>query len=195
MVDYLINLWGKVGGKFAYDTDTMINRGKKAAKKDLGEHEARIRAYAAQRSLLKAKAILTTEEEAINRVITKVIDKSVAEGMSVSRTRQLLKESLEGDELMTIENWQAQRIALTEVNSAGNFGSFETIRESGQKGTKEWITSGLPNVRPAHTEHEALGAVDLDYDYATNLQFPGDPDCEIAEEIINCHCTYIIDTE
>ncbi len=195
MTEQLTGLWGKVGGRCAYDMDKMINRNRKAAKRELSEHEANMRAYASQRSLQKVKKILTTEEEAINRVISSVIDQANASGMSVVNTRRLLVDSLEGDEMMTIENWQAQRIALTEVNSAGNYGSFEELRMEGVKGQKSWITSGRSNVRDSHREHESLGWVDSDYDYATNLQFPGDPDCDIAEEVCNCHCTYLFEIE
>jgi hypothetical protein len=194
MVDNLVNIWGKVGGKFSYDTDWLLNSWKKAAKKDLAEHEANMRAYAYQRSLLKAKKILDTEAEAINRVIDDVMERSVAEGLSVANTRRLLSGSLSGEEMVTIENWEAQRIALTEVNSAGNFGSFQTIAESGYGGVKSWITLST-NPREAHLEHEAEGSVGLDHEYNTGLKFPGDPDCEIAGEVINCHCTYVIDVE
>ncbi len=193
MVDHLTGLWGKVGGKFGHDTDWLINSWKKAAKKDLVEHEANMRAYASQRSLLKAKKILNTEAEAINRVIDEVLDRSVSEGLSVVNTRRMLSSSL-NDELVTIENWEAQRIALTEVNSAGNFGSFQTIQESGYESMKSWITLS-DNPREAHLEHEAEGTVDLEYEYNTGLKFPGDPDCEIAGEVINCHCTYLIDVK
>ena len=191
--DHLIDLWGQVGGKFAYDTDKLIQQGKKAVKKDKAEWERLMRAYAAERSLTKAKAILTTEQEAINLVIDKVIKRSIEEGLSILDSRKLLKESLEGEELAIIENWQAERIARTEVNSAGNMGSFDAASENAEGVTKEWLTSGLPNTRQSHLDHEALGPVEMDYDYATGLQFPGDPDCEEAEEVINCRCTYVMD--
>jgi hypothetical protein len=63
MIDLLQKIWGEVGGEFAFDTDRKINGGKKAAKKSLSEHQANMRVYHAQRSLLKAQKILTTEEE------------------------------------------------------------------------------------------------------------------------------------
>jgi hypothetical protein len=191
MVDHLVKIWGKVGGLAAYNVDKTITEGKKAVKRTLSEHEANMRAYAYQRSLLKARKILDTEAEAINRVITDVVDRAVVEGLSVPNTRRLMQDSLES-ELTTIENWQAERIARTEVGGAYNTGSFESARDSGYEMKKEWLTSGLPNVRETHLAYEALGAVEMDYEYASGLQFPQDENGE-AEEIINCRCTVIYD--
>lgn len=189
MNDHLIKIWGDVGGRFGYDTDRKINEGKKAAKKSLSEYEARMRAYAAQRSLLKAQAILNTEQEAINRVISDVVQESLSRGLSIPNTRNLMKESLER-ELTTIENWQAERIARTEVGGASNTASFEAAQENAEGVRKEWLTSGLPNVRETHQYYESLGVVDMDYEYASGLQFPGDENGE-ADEVINCRCTII----
>jgi hypothetical protein len=194
LVDHLINIWGKVGGRFAFDTDKIINSGKKAVKKLQSEYEAQMRAYAYQRSLLKARKILTTQQEVINRVITEVVDRSINEGLSIYNTRRLMQEELSGDALTSIENYQAERIARTEVNGASNTGSFEAMREMGIDAKKEWLTSGLPNVRETHQHYESLGAVEMDYEYAPGLQFPGDENGE-AEEIINCRCTIIYNTE
>jgi hypothetical protein len=194
MNDYLIRLWGKVGGFSSYNIDRQVSSVKKAAKKTLSEHEARMRAYASQRSLQKAGKILTTEQEAINRVIDDVIEQSVAEGLSIPNTRNLMVDSLES-ELTTIERWQSERIARTECISAGNTADYEQMREEGLEDvTKEWLTSGLPNTRESHISYEMLGEVDFDYEYATGLQFPGDENGE-AEEVINCRCTQVFNVK
>jgi hypothetical protein len=223
MVDHLLKIWGEVGGRFAFETNQKLNRNKsdnpviefkdeqsnsnvsivstvgvipflpRQANEKLIDYQRRMRAYAYERSLLKANKIRTTEQEAINRVITSVIERASAEGLSIPNTRNLMKEALD-NELVTIENWEAERIARTEVNGAANTGSFEAAREEGTEDvTKEWITSGLPNIRDSHLEYEALGAVEFDYEYAPGLQFPGDETGE-PEEIINCRCTYVLDT-
>jgi hypothetical protein len=98
------------------------------------------------------------------------------------------------DGLTEINSFQAERIARTEVIGASNTGSFEGAMETGVALGKEWMTSGLPNIRQSHLDYEAMGTVDMDYEYNTGLQYPGDPNGD-PEEIINCRCvpTYSID--
>ena len=54
---------------------------------------------------------------------------------------------------------------------------------------KVWITSGNANVRETHNYYQSLGAVEMDYEYNTGLQFPGDENCDDPADVINCHCT------
>lgn len=201
----ILNIWSKVGGRYAYDTNRKIAVNKsgiaeyqiKADPEKLSDYERRMKLYASQRSTLKAKAIMDTETEAINRIISKVIDKSIAEGLSVPNTRKLMKEYLK-DKLIKIENYQAERIARTEVNGASNTGSFEAVRESGAENVnKRWLASGLPNMRDSHIQFENednnTNGRAMDEEYAPGLQFPGDENGE-AEEVINCRCTLIYET-
>jgi hypothetical protein len=82
------------------------------------------------------------------------------------------------------------------VGSAYNFGSFEAAKDNAEGVKKEWIVSNL-NVahRESHLEYEALGPVEMDYEYAPGLQFPQDPDCDDPAEVINCYCYFVMDTE
>jgi hypothetical protein len=59
---------------------------------------------------------------------------------------------------------------------------------------KAWLTSGLPGIRQSHLDYEALGDVEMEYDFAPGLQYPGDPEGE-PEEIINCRCTVIYNVD
>lgn len=209
MNDHLIDLWSHVGGRFGFDTEKLFNQSKSESSgieqkdvitlvgsnkkpvksaKVLTEWQANMRRYAAERSLEKTKAILTTQQQAINKVIDDVIKEAQSGDvwLSIPDTRNLLKERL-SSELTTIENWQAERIARTEVNGASNTGSFEAAKENAEGCLKEWITSGLPNTRESHLAYEALGQVELDYDYASGLQFPGDENCQDGGDIINCY--------
>jgi hypothetical protein len=202
MRQHIDDIWGKVGGKFAYDTEKVLQGSKskthsievKAAGDQLKLWEDRLRKYSNERSLQKTGAILDTEVEAINKVIDDVIADTLDKGLGVLESRREMVRALTGDELSEMENWQAERIARTEVNSAGNTGSFDAAQENSEGVRKEWSTSGLPNIRDSHIEYEAMGVVDMDYEYNTGLQFPGDPDCNLAEEVINCRCTIIYDT-
>ena len=206
MTDHLIEIWSKVGGRFAFDTYRVIfNAGLKKGKSKkarefkadkLTDYQRMMAKYAYERSLQKARAIMTTEAEAINKVIDSVIERGVAEGLSIPHVRDLMKSELEGDTMLTIENWEAERIAVTEVGSAANTGSWEAMQEMGIEGIqKSWMGSGLPNMRESHIEYAGMEPQDLDYEYNTGLKFPQDPDCEIAEEVINCHCTPIWETD
>lgn len=221
MFNHLINLWSDIGGRFAYDTEKMFNQGKKLiidleqkkepAKIPIGipittalltsglspaekliYWQKRMRDYAYERSLQKTKQIMTTEQEAINSVIDKVISKVNAEGLSIPNARNLMRNELD-TELVTIENWQAERIARTEVGGASNTGSFEAALENSEGCVKEWLTSGLPNTRESHLYYESLGPQELDYEFAPGLQFPSDENCPDAGDVINCRCTYTME--
>jgi hypothetical protein len=193
MTDHLQKIWGNVGGQFGYEMDRRINEGKKAAKKSKSEYDAKWRAYAAQRSALKAKGILDTETEAINRVIDKVLDQSIRDGLSIPNTRNLMTDML-NDELVTIERYQAERIARTEVGSAYNTASFDAAQENAEGVKKEWLHSGIfsKGYRQNHVDFMGLGPVDMDYEFAPGLQFPQDENGD-ADEVINCRCTIIYD--
>lgn len=190
-------LWTEVGGRFGFDTELMIRSAKKGLelKEDVRQTwDNRMKVYVAQRSLKKAQAIITTEQEAINRVIDGVIEKSLNEGIGIIETRKLLVKDLQGDVMMEMENWQAQRIAITEVGSAQNTSSFEAAQENSEGVKKIWMfIPGLKTFRENHQGFEALGAVDMDYEYAPGLQHPGDENGS-AEEVINCYCDMIWDT-
>jgi hypothetical protein len=122
MLDHIISLWMTVGGKTAFDTENKINR-KKSAVPDM-EFKAdqtkklywdeKLKKYASERSLIKAQAILTTEQEAINKVIDSVIQESADQGLGIIETRKLLTHDLEGEQMLEMENWQAQRTSCRE---------------------------------------------------------------------------------
>jgi hypothetical protein len=202
MKDLIDNLWSEVGGKAGYDTVRMIKRSKSGSHSlELKEEDQltlwkeRMRHYSAERSLQKAAAILDSEVEAINGVIDSVLDQSLSSGMGIPETRRLMRESLDS-ELVTIENWQAQRIAMTEVGSAQNTASFEGAQENAEGVLKEWMfIPGLKTFRENHQGFEAMGPQEMDFDYADGLKFPGDPDCNDPGEVINCYCSIIYTTE
>ena len=202
--DYLVKLWAEVGGKFGYDTENAIKRQKSGnmaleLKDDrLTEWQKRMGIYAAERSIQKTGGIMTAQTEAINRVIDGVIQESVDNGLGIAKTRKLLVDSLEGDTLTSIENWEAQRIAMTEVGSASNTASFDAAKDAGVNVQKVWMfIPGLKTFRPEHQGYEAMGPQDMDYNYDTEggeLQYPGDEN-GTAEQVINCYCSIAYETE
>jgi len=85
---------------------------------------------------------------------------------------------------------------MTEVGGASNTGSFMAAQENSEGVKKEWIhIPGLKTSRDNHAGFESMGPVEMDYEYAPGLKYPGDPDCNDPEEIINCYCSigYVIE--
>jgi hypothetical protein len=202
MNENVIAIWERVGAKYAYDTERAMLNSKgvfisletKDGKQKLAEWQKRMRAYASERSLAVTNSIMDTEEQAINSIIDKVLSRVNAEGLSVPDARRLMQDEL-ADELVTIENYQAERIARTEVNSASNFGSFEAASEYGEGVEKTWVLSNLMvKHRESHVTYDQMGSQPMDFEYAPGLKFPGDPDCEDGGEVINCLCYYTLDT-
>jgi hypothetical protein len=199
MKKLIIDLWGDVGGMYAKDIDTLLGAKKnngvkietKAPRKDWNEL---MKKYAAERSLKKLQSIMNTEEEAINAVIDQVIQKSLDKGLGIAETRTLLKKDLTGEALTSIENWQAQRIAVTEVGSAQNTGAYLASKEYSNEVKKQWVfIPGAKSFRDNHRGFEAEGLKDMDYEYVSGLKHPGDPNGS-AEEVINCYCSYYLET-
>ena len=80
-------------------------------------------------------------------------------------------------------------------NSSNNTASFEGAKESGVALSKEWLTSGLPDVKEMHKYYESLGPVEMDYEYAPGLKYPGDPHCKDPKELDGCRCTIVFNVE
>lgn len=198
MQKHIDAMWSKIGGKYYYDTASKLKSGKesipemeyKIDKEKLTAAEQRMYLYSNARSLQKTKSIMTTYEESINRVIDSVIQESLDEGLGIIESRRLLTHDLKGEEMLQMENWQAQRISMTEIGSAQNTGSFEAAQDNKEGVLKHWIfIPGMKTFREEHQGFDVMGDVEMDYEYAPGLQYAGDPDCNDAEEVINCFCS------
>jgi hypothetical protein len=202
MEKHLLTIWGNVGGKFGYEMENAIKKAKSGdpafeLKEDRRMYwNERSMQLAAKRAGEKAVKILDSETEAINRVIDMVIEKANVEGMGIPETRRLMRDFLMGDEMATIENYQAERIARMEVGSASNSMSFMSAQENAEGVTKGWLTSGRTKIRDSHILYGSMGdKLPMDFEYAPGLKFPQDPDCQIAEEVINCRCTHVFNVD
>lgn len=192
MKKHIIDLWGEVGGRVGNDMESVLTLQKsgnpgfeiKAKRTDWDE---KMKRYAAERSLKKLELIMSTEAEAINKVIDIVIQESLDGGLGIVETRKLLTSNLAGEEMLAMENWQAQRIAMTEVGSAQNTASFQAAQEYGDA-KKQWVfIPGMKTFRANHQGFESMGPVSMDYEFTSGLKHPGDPN-GAAEEVINCYC-------
>lgn len=191
---HIDELWSEVGGKVGYDISRKIKQAKsstpemeyKADNTQIELWKARMRAYSAERSMQKVQKILDSETEAINKVINSVLEDSAAAGKGILETRRSMVNALEGEELATIENWQAQRIALTEVGAAQNTSTW--MEGEGEGLLKQWLHLPVSKVpRSNHIEYGMMGPQEEDYEYTTGLKYPHDEDAD-AEEVINCYC-------
>lgn len=184
--DYLIGLWVTTGSYFARDMNSkLIKRTQKET--DLWE-EAYIR-YMAERAKAKAMGIARTEATLINSVIDIIIQDGYREGYSIDQLTGTIQRELD-KRLRVVHDWEAERIARTEVIGAANKGSFDGALGTGLDIKKAWLTSGLKGVRETHQMYESQGGVPMNYDYNVGLKHPGDPNGS-PEEIINCRCTII----
>ena len=81
-------------------------------------------------------------------------------------------------------------IAQTETSAAYGYGDFTAQKDAGIQ-WREWVTSGLDNVRPSHQDANGQ-RVRIDEPFRVGdalLMFPGETDLAHPEETINCYCT------
>jgi len=95
-------------------------------------------------------------------------------------------------EFHDMADWEMMRITKTETHSTYNQTKYEGMKSANMLGCKEWVVSGLDNMRDWHEEMDGQ-VVQFDQPFISGLgnelMYPGDPDGE-AEEIINCACTF-----
>lgn len=122
-----------------------------------------------------------------------VIDDGYVAGNSMGEIEGDIREKFD-----EISKGRAKTIVRTEILTAVSAGQRIKIdefkKENPDKKTKlkkMWISAQDEKVRDDHVEHDALGAVDEDYEYSPGLKYPRDVDCKDASEVINCRCTEI----
>lgn len=192
MDKYIVDIWTKTGGQFAANMSRIVRSKKSFDDPELGMWEDAFRSYMYERSLKIAKKVLTTEAELINAIIDQVVADAMLEGSSISTISGALKDQFM-KRLITVQRYEAERIARTEVIGASNKGSYDGALSTGLELQKGWSTSGLPKTRDSHLLYESFGWISMTKEYAPGLQHPGDPNGS-AEEIINCRCTIIYNT-
>jgi len=82
------------------------------------------------------------------RLLEKIIEKAVNEGLSYDSTAKLIQKNLT-KEFRDFSKWEAKRIARTEVHTAVEQGKREGVSATGKAFTKSWITGGT-NIRETH---------------------------------------------
>jgi hypothetical protein len=140
------------------------------------------------------KIVSITEENRSQavKVIRKVLDYSVEEGMGADETARAIRKGLT-DVAADINQWRALRIARTEVMTASNLGAMEGARATDLPMDKFWIATYDERTRDTHIAVETQNPIDMN-DYfkvgEADMMQPGEAvNGDFPEEIINCRCT------
>lgn len=138
--------------------------------------------------------VLSSQSEIISNItnttkkyITSVIEKSIAEGLGIEDTSEMIVKGLRGRDALGITRSRAKTIARTEILKANAVAQNKGIKSVGFPVEKKWEDSGLEGVRETHIAASAEGWVDEDHVFRNGLRQPGDPSGAIGE-VINCRC-------
>lgn len=112
---------------------------------------------------------------------------SYLDGEGNRQTAQRLKEKYN-----TLSTSRAERIAVTEINSAQNEGTFRAYQRNVNLNTEyhQWWTARDNRVRPDHIERQGEIVRVGDY-FGNGLQFPGDRSHGKPKDWIWCRCTIV----
>ena len=188
--DYLMGWWQKLwmtaGPPAARDTAEELRQAKAAAEDNIWLQA--LRRYATQRAGENIVSVTGTWRESLVNLTRTLLGDDL--GIGVEKLTQRIFRDYTG----TLEEWQCRRIAQTEtmigMAEAGNVAA-QTLEISF---TKQWCTSGLPNVRESHQEVDGI-IVDENEPFELPgglLMYPHDTSMGAdASEIINCACACI----
>lgn len=127
--------------------------------------------------------LFTASENTMERISGQVEEKLLQcyqDGIGIDEAaRQLRDDVFDG-----LQNWEAERIARTEIQGAQNYANHHAIVEHADY--EQWWTAGDDRVRDSHVEMH--GQITRPGDaFSNGLLYPGDPLGD-TEEIINCRC-------
>lgn len=141
----------------------------------------------------KVQEFLRGRENKLSGIPTEVFDrirKGLEEGIQNGETTDELAKRIRTD-FNDIGRGRAQVIAMTETSAAYGAARQDAMEQAGIQ-FKKWLTSGLPNVRPAHraANGQVVGINESFEVGGEELDHPGDPS-GAPENVINCHCVSI----
>jgi hypothetical protein len=111
--------------------------------------------------------------------ILEVLETAVARGWSIERT---VREINSREYLAR----RARVIVRTETVRAAGYGVMVSAEQYDYEVQKVWIS--IPDDRRRHSHLELEGQVrDMDQEFLTGLQFPGDPNGALSQ-VVNCRC-------
>ena len=125
----------------------------------------------------------------VNEDINKIITEGYKSGKGIEHvSRQIQKRFTE------LKDWEARRIARTEIHTAHNQGIMKSYETLGVEYT-QWVSAHDNRVR-GHRKSDRANHIIMDGEiipfggtYSNGLKFPGDKSGKI-EEWINCRCSH-----
>lgn len=144
-----------------------------------------LRLYALEKAGERIVQITTTT---LNE-IRKILDKGIAEGLSVQKIGRTLRTRFS-----EITKWRGEMIARTEIVSASNKGSLIGAEATGLVLNKNWLSTRDARTRPDHILADGQERP-VREDFFVGGEFmecPGDPDAS-ASQTIACRCTITFD--
>lgn len=129
---------------------------------------------------------LAETADAIHASVKEQIEAGGREGDTLNELTKRIESVFEG-----VGSGRAKTIARTETSAAFGFSQQDAMGRAGIA-QKQWLCSGLPNVRPAHRAANGQ-TVALEEPFIVageELDYPGD-DNGSPENVINCRCVSI----
>jgi SPP1 gp7 family putative phage head morphogenesis protein len=119
----------------------------------------------------------------IDKDINKILTDGYEEGLGNPEIAKNIKNRFSG-----LKTWEAQRIAITEVNSAQSLGAYEAYFDD-DIDYHQWVSAEDSRVRDTHAI--VNGEIVLVGErFSNGLLYPGDRDGEL-KEWIGCRCTTV----
>lgn len=123
-------------------------------------------------------------ENTLNRVdnqLNQIISDGYREGKGINQVANDITQRFD-----QLADWEARRIARTEINTSHNQATRDQYKEDGVEYT-QWIAANDDRTRDSHVDVDGE-IIPIDGKYSNGLAFPGDTSGPI-EEWINCRCS------
>ena len=123
-------------------------------------------------------------QNTLNRVdnqLNQIISDGYREGKGINQVANDITKRFD-----QLADWEARRIARTEINTSHNQATRDQYKEDGVEYT-QWIAANDDRTRDSHVEVDGE-IIPIDGKYSNGLAFPGDTSGPI-EEWINCRCS------
>ncbi len=164
------------GARQAFEKETLSILEQGGQELQWGQVQAEAKTLLETRSFQASKRLMDRVTGNIQKTLLTGFD----EGLSVPDIGKSLKAVVR--DLRTSE---AEVIARTEMNSAGNTGNF-IAQKAAQVQYKQWLTAEDGRVRTSHMLQHGM-VVGIDENFPNGLAHPGDSSGRL-EEFINCRC-------
>lgn len=123
-------------------------------------------------------------ENTLNRVdnqLNQIISDGYREGKGINKVANDITQRFD-----QLADWEARRIARTEINTSHNQATRDQYKEDGVEYT-QWIAANDDRTRDSHADVDGE-IIPIDGKYSNGLAFPGDTSGPF-EEWINCRCS------